>query len=127
MLKPNGVLSRILSLLQELRVFRDPKQVAEMANREKGNTSCASLPALTPSERTHTEMHIKKFSPTKLWLFCTLFLAAILCSSGAQGAETVILPPHAARAQLRKARKALQNGFVVAMLDATPPAFACAA
>jgi hypothetical protein len=81
------------SLLQELKVFRDPKQVAEMANRKKGNTPCASLLALTPSERTHTEMHIKKFSPTKLWLFCTLFLAATLCSSGAQGAETVILPP----------------------------------
>ncbi len=93
------------------------------ANRKERNTSRASLLALTLFERTHTRMHIEKLVATRLWLLCTLFLAAILCSSGAQGAETVILPPKATRAELRNAKKALQNGSVVAMLDATPRAF----
>ena len=93
------------------------------ANPIQRHKSGTSLGALTLFERTYSKTHIKKLVTTRLWLFCTLFLAAILCSSEAQGAETVILPPQATRAELRNARKALLNGSVAAMLDATPAAF----
>jgi Galactose oxidase, central domain len=93
------------------------------ANRKERNTARASLLALTLFERTHTKMPIRKLVAARLWLLCTLFLAALLCSSGAQGTETVTVPCKPTQAELAKARKALQNGSVVAMLDATPRAF----
>ncbi len=94
------------------------------ANLRERNTSCASLIAPTLFESTYTKLQFKKLVTARQWLLCTLFLVAILCSSGAQAAETVILPPKATRAELGNARKALQNGSVVAMLDAKPAALA---
>jgi hypothetical protein len=74
-------------------------------------------------EISYTQIRIKKLVATRLWPLCLLFLGALLYSSGAHGADIVTMPCKPTPAELAKARKALQNGYVVAMLDAIQVTF----